>query len=91
MGFGEVKHGLPNGLFVRFEDLYPQGATWDFRLANFTNSVLEEYRQFTNGLVFGKFFMWNPRNNNLMLEAEFKVPFEFEKHRTDLRLIQNHP
>ena len=85
-GFGEVKHGLPNGLFVRFDDGFAQGVTWDYKLARLTNNSLVEHRQYTNGLVFGKFLMWNPQNGNLMLQAEFKAPFDLEKHRIDLNV-----
>jgi len=35
LSFGEIKKGLLNGLFVRFDDDHPQGTTWDNRLANF--------------------------------------------------------
>ncbi|SRR5579885_80368 len=86
LSFWEVKHGLSSGLLARFTDRYPQGGAWDFRRARFsTNSPLTEYRQYTNGLVFGRFLVWNPRNNNLLLEADFKEPYDFEKHRIDLR------
>lgn len=53
--------------------------------ASFTDSVLDEYWHYTNGMVFGNFLMWNPRNNNLILKADFKKPYDFEKHRIDLR------
>ena len=91
LNFGEIKHGLPNGLFARFTDLHEQGPNWDYKLASFTNSQLVEYRQRTNGLVTGKFLMWNALNGNVIVEAEFKEPYEFEKHRTDLRMLQHHP
>lgn len=87
LSFGEVKQNLISGLFVRFEDNHPQGMTWDYRLANFDGNHLEEYRYYTNRMICGKFFMWNPRNNNLMLKAEFKVPYDFEKHRTDSQIL----
>ncbi len=91
LGFGEIKHSLPNGLFARFTDPHAQGLTWDYKLADFSDSHLVEYRQCTNGLILGKFLMWNPRNNNLTLDAEFKEPYDFEKHRTDLKMFQQHP
>lgn len=79
--FIEVKHNLINGLFVEFENTHSQGTTWDYRLADFSDSHVTEYRHYTNRMVVGKFFMWNPENNNLGLEAEFKEPYDFEKHR----------
>jgi antitoxin component YwqK of YwqJK toxin-antitoxin module len=79
--FTEKKNGLINGLLATFEDNYSQGTNWDFRLAKFTDRSLTEYRQYTNGMALGNFFMWNPQNNNLSLEAEFKEPYDFEKHR----------
>ena len=79
--FIEVKNDLISGLLASFEDNYWQGTNWDFRRADFTDSRMSEYRQYTNGLVLGKFFMWNPRNNNLTLAAEFKEPYDLDKHR----------
>ena len=80
LGFVEIKRNLINGLLVEFDDAHPQGTNWDYRLANFTESHLVEYRQYTNGMVLGKCIMWNARNSNLMLEAEFKKPYDWQKH-----------
>jgi hypothetical protein len=82
--FMEVKHDLINGLLITLVDTNAQGTTWDYRLANFNNSRLAEYRQYTNGMVLGRCFMWNFRNGNLTLEAEFKQPYDFEKHRSQI-------
>jgi hypothetical protein len=90
LNFWEVKQNLINGLFIGFDDNRPQGVTWDYKLANFDGSHLEEYRRYTNGMVFGKFLMWNTQNGNLMLEADFKEPYSFDKHRTDLQTFQQH-
>jgi hypothetical protein len=85
--FSEEKDDSLNGLLVAFEDMHSQGKNWNFRRADFTtNSPLTEYRQYTNGMVFGKFLMWNPQNNDLMLEAEFTEPYDFEKHRLQPQL-----
>jgi hypothetical protein len=78
--FTEVRQNLINGVLAEFVDIHAQGTTWDYTLADFSHSRLDEYRQCTNGMVFGKYLMWNPINNNLGLEAEFKKPFDFEKH-----------
>jgi len=86
--FTEMKNDLMNGLLVGFEDSHAQGTAWDYRLADFSNSHLTEYRQYTNGMVFGKFLAWNSRNSDLILEADFKKPYDFEKHRVDLRILQ---
>ena len=83
LSFSQVKHDLPNGPFVRLSDLHPQGTTWDYRLANFDGSHLLEYNQQTNGMVLGKYLMWNP-NGKVMLEADFKEPYDLQKHRIDL-------
>ena len=83
--FMEVKQGLINGLLVDFRDNHAQGISWDYRLANFNGNHLVEYRQCTNGMAFGKFFMWN-QIGNLIVEAEFKEPYDFEKHRVQLHL-----
>jgi hypothetical protein len=86
LSFGEIKKNLVDGLFARFDDNRPQGTTWDYRLANFDGSHLEEYRHYTNGMVLGKFFMWNPRNGNLILEADFKEPYDFLKYARPIRM-----
>jgi len=88
LSFGQIKHDLPNGSFVRLSDLHAQGTTWDYRLANFDGSHLEEYYQNTNGLVLGKYLMWNPNNGRLIMEADFKGPYDLQKHRIDLRTPQ---
>lgn len=83
--FWEIKNNVFNGVHVAFEDLRSQDEGWNFRFAQFTtNTPLMEYRQYTNGLVYGKFFMWDPRTRNLTMQAEFKAPYDFEKHRIDL-------
>ena len=83
LSFWEVKQNLINGLFITFDDNRPQGMTWDYKLANFDGSHLEEYRRYTNGMVFGKYLMWNPQSGNLLVEANFKEPYDLEKHRID--------
>jgi hypothetical protein len=84
--FYEVKHNLFNGLKATFDDNLPQGTSWDYRLADFDHGRLVEYRQYTNGMLIGKYLMWNLKNGNLMLKAEFKEPYDFEKHRVQLQL-----
>jgi hypothetical protein len=86
--FGRIKDGLPDGYLAQFDDLMHQGETWDYTRADFSHSHLTEFTQYTNGLVFGKYLMWNPRNDNLILEADFKEPCDFQKHRTDLKMAQ---
>ena len=86
--FTQVKHGLANGFLAAFDDLKPQGSTWDYKRADFTRGTLSQFTQYTNGLVFGKYFIWNPRNGHLAVEAEFKKPCDFAKHRTDLNMAQ---
>jgi hypothetical protein len=82
--FMEVKQDLISGVLADFEDTHEQGTTWDYRLANFNNSRLAEYRQYTNGMVFGHYFVWNARNGNLIIESEFKQPYDFENHRVQI-------
>jgi len=77
----EQKHGLHVGFLARFSDLYPQGTSWDYRHADFSDAHLEEYMQMTNGMVFRKWLMWNPHDGNLMLEAESKEPYDWNNHR----------
>jgi len=84
--FTEIKQNLFNGVKAVFNDNHPQGLTWDYRRANFKGGRLTEYRQYTNGMVLGKYFMWNSQNGNLMLEANFKEPYDFEKHMIQLQM-----
>lgn len=78
--FMEVKQGLLNGVLVDFRDNHPQGMNWDYHLANFSSNHLVEYRQYTNGMVLGNFYLWN-KFGNLLFQANFKEPYDFEKHR----------
>ena len=77
----ERKHGLHVGILARFDDLHPQGTSWDYRRADFSDAHLEEYMQMTNGMVLGKWLMWNPQDGSLMLEAESKEPYDWNNHR----------
>lgn len=85
LGFGEVKHDLANGLFARFVDTHKQGTPWDYKLANFRDSQLIEYKQYTNGMVLGKFFMWDLRSGKLIIEAKLKEPYDWNKNRIQIR------
>jgi hypothetical protein len=80
----EIKHGSPVGILARFPDLHPQGTTWDYKRADFSEGHLEEYMQMTNGRLLGKWFMWNVRNGGLILEAESKEPYDWNNHRMKL-------
>jgi hypothetical protein len=85
LGFNEVKHDLISGVAARFWDMQAQGLNWDFRRADFSNSRLGEYKQCTNGMVLGKYFMWNVLTGNLLIEAEFKEPYNWRKHYREMQ------
>jgi hypothetical protein len=87
--FIEFRKGLVNGILVEFANTH-QSWTNDYRQDEFEGCPVDEYRQYTNGLVLGNFLMWNPKNNNLVLEAQFTEPYEFDKHRIDLRMLGGH-
>lgn len=80
----ERKHGSGSGLLVRFDDLHAQGETWDYKLADFSKGHLIEYMQTTNGMMLGKWFMWNASNGRLILQAECKTPYDWNNHRMKL-------
>jgi hypothetical protein len=80
----EIKHGSPIGLLMRFSDLHPQGNSWNHRLADFSDGHLGEYMQMTNGMVFGKWLMWNVRSGGLTLSADAKQPYDWNNHRIKL-------
>ena len=82
--FSEVKHDSAKGLIARFGDLHSQGTTWDYRNADFNDRRLEEYMQTTNGMLLGKWLMWNPSSGGLILEAESKEPYDWNNHRMKL-------
>jgi hypothetical protein len=76
----EIKNGQPNGLLARFNDLLPQGLSWDYRLTDFKDNDLQEYSQNTNGMVFGKFLMWNVKTGKILIDADFDRPYDMQKH-----------
>jgi hypothetical protein len=80
MRFGEVKRGKRDGVLVEFQDSHPQGMTWDFRQADFDNIHLGTYWHYRGGMVLGKFLMWNLRDGNLLIKAEFKEPYDWGKN-----------
>jgi hypothetical protein len=82
----EIKHDSAIGVLVRFSDFHPQGTTWDYGLADLSNGHLEEYMQMTNGMLLGKWFMWNVRSGGLILAAESKEPYDWNNHRTKIPL-----
>jgi hypothetical protein len=78
--FSEVSNGRLNGVFVGIEHLYLQRTNWDFRLADFSDGRLVEYRQHTNGMAFGKYLMWSARDGKLLIEAEFVEPYDWKQY-----------
>jgi hypothetical protein len=78
--FTAVRNDRSNCALAIFYDMHPQGTNWDLNHAIFTNSILAEYRQYTNNLAFGKYFLWDIKGH-LILAAEFKEPYDFEKHK----------
>jgi hypothetical protein len=81
--FAEVKRGQSTGVLVTIEDHRPQGEKWSYQRSDFKEGSLMEYRQLTNGMILGKFIMWNPINGNLILDADFKEPYDINQHRID--------
>ena len=82
--FTEFKHGSASGIMARFYDLHAQGTSWDYKLADFNDGHLCEYMQATNGMVLGKWLMWNLRSGYLTLAAEAKEPYDWNNHRLTL-------
>lgn len=77
------------GIFVRLQNFLEPGTNWvnwSYKDADFSNGCLNEYMQTTNGLLLGKWLMWNPRNGDLILEAEAKEPYDWNRHR---QMLQN--
>ncbi len=81
LGFGEVRNNKPHGVFARFVDMHPQGLAWDHGSADFESSLLSEYKQYSNGYVLGRFFMWNVKNGHLQVQAEFTRPYDWNRNR----------
>jgi hypothetical protein len=79
--FKKVKQNLLDGVCAVFYDNHDQGATWNYGRADFNDAHLEQYMQYTNGMNIGKYLMWNPENGTLLVGADFKEPYDFEKHR----------
>ena len=81
----EITNGVISGLLASFEDNHPQGTNWDFRNADFSDCRLTEYRRYRNGMVLGKFLVWDARQGNLLLEAEFKEPYDWNRNQLELK------
>jgi len=75
------------GILVRFDNLQPMGTNrinWSYKDADFSNGYMEEYMQTTNGMLLGKWLMWNPSSGGLILAAESKKPYDWNNHRLNL-------
>jgi hypothetical protein len=83
--FKEVERNLLNGVCAVFNDNHDQGPTWNYWRTDFSDARLEVYMQYTNGMNIGQYLMWNPQNGYLLVEADFKEPYDFEKHQIDSR------
>lgn len=81
LGFGEIRDNKPHGVFVRLVDMHPQGLAWDYKKADFESSLLSEYKQYSRGYVLGRLFMWNVKNGNLQVQAEFTRPYDWNQNR----------
>jgi hypothetical protein len=79
--FREVKRNSFNGIYAVFEDDHDQGNAWTYKNTDFSDGRLMLYMEYTNGMNIGKYLMWNPETGNLVVEANFKEPYDFEKHR----------
>ena len=82
-----VTNGVKNGPYAIFEEVTPRPPPQNPNAYDYSDFPLTEYRRYSNGLVIGKFLMWNPTNDFLFLSADFIKPCALEKHRTDLSII----
>jgi hypothetical protein len=71
---------LPMGGGLMLQFLQVKEGKHDGLFAVFVNSILEEYRRYSNEMVIGKYFMWNPRTGRLLLKADFTEPYDIKKH-----------
>ena len=88
LSFGDIRHNQPDGILARFDDNHPVHTAWNFRLAEFSGGGLAEYIQYTNGLVWGKYLVWNPLSGKLIVQADFQTPYDYAQHRIDLPRVQ---
>jgi hypothetical protein len=86
MVFEETKFGVANGLHVDCIDIQKVVGEEGIVPSEFARVHVATYRHMTNGLAIGKFLMWNPGNNNLILKAEFKEPYDLNKNRVSYPL-----
>jgi len=80
MVFEQTTFGVANGLRVECNDMQRAVGRAGMLPTEFTNQHVTTYQHLTNGLTIGKYFMWNPSNNNLVLQAEFKEPYDMKEH-----------
>ena len=77
----QTRWGKGEGLNVEFNDIRETTDSAERAPENFEENHVTSWRRMTNGDIIGKWFVWNPENNNLILAAEFKMPYNLEKHR----------
>lgn len=82
--FSQVSRHTVNGIYLELDN---NGTSADL-LKNPFADRLAEYRKYTNGMVIGKYLAWRPESGNLILEADFKKPYNLEKHRIDMQMFQ---
>jgi hypothetical protein len=46
--------------------------------------------QYTNGMVIGRYFIWNAQTGRLLADAEFNEPYDMKKHRIDFQSLPEH-
>lgn len=82
--FKKVKRNLLNGVCAAFDDRRDQGIAWNYGRADFSNAHLEQYMQYTNGLIVGKYLIWDTENGKIVVLADFKEPYAFDRHRVQI-------
>jgi hypothetical protein len=79
--FEQTKAGIANGLHVECIDVQKSVLQGSVLASEFTGEHVTTYQHMTNGMAIGKYLLWNPQNNNLILKAEFMEPYDMKKHR----------
>jgi hypothetical protein len=85
VGIGPIGGGL-RLQFMQLKQGEPNGL-----YAVFVNSRLESYHHSFDRMTIGRYMMWNPLTGRLLLQAEFKEPYDLRKHILSVRWPIKHP
>jgi hypothetical protein len=73
----DIDTDMRDGTVLNFRQI--KGGEVDGLFVSFYFDHCESWMRFTNGMAVGKWFVWGA-GNTLLIEAEFKAPYDCLKH-----------